>query len=77
MCRAFGDHRHCRKILQRALNSVADWPETICDAYITFEREEGTLEQYDAAVTRVDAQMKRIKERRAKVKKTILVTMWT
>ena len=66
--RAFGDHKHCRKILQRALNSVNDWPESICDTYISFEREEGTLEQYDVAVTRVDAQMKRIKERRAKVR---------
>ncbi len=40
--RSFGDHKHCRKILQRALNSVTDWPESICDAYIIFEREEGT-----------------------------------
>ena len=46
----------------------ADWPESICDTYIKFEREEGTLEQYDVAVTRVEAQMKRIKERRAKVR---------
>lgn len=55
--------------MQRALNSVSDWPEGICDAYVAFEREEGTLEQYDVAVTRVDAQMKRIRDRREKVRR--------
>ena len=53
--------------MQRALNSVSDWPEGICDAYVAFEREEGTLEQYDVAAIRVEAQMKRINERREKV----------
>ena len=38
---AYGDHKHCRKILGRALNSVTDWPEYIVDAYIMYEREEG------------------------------------
>ena len=42
--RAYGDHKHCRKILGRALNSVTDWPEYIVDAYIQYEREEGTLD---------------------------------
>ena len=41
-CRMFGDNKHCRKILQRALNSVTDWPESIATAYINFEREEGS-----------------------------------
>ncbi|GFR93553.1 squamous cell carcinoma antigen recognized by T-cells 3, partial [Elysia marginata] len=64
--RMFGDNKHCRRILQRALNSVTDWPESITHAYITFEREEGDLEQYDTAVARCEAQMERVNERRAK-----------
>ncbi|KAK3748519.1 hypothetical protein RRG08_008680 [Elysia crispata] len=64
--RMFGDTKHCRRILQRALNSVTDWPESITHAYITFEREEGDLEQYDTAVAKCEAQMERINERRAK-----------
>ena len=39
--RTYGDNKHCRRVLQRALNSVNDWPESIIDAYINFEREEG------------------------------------
>ncbi|GFO32792.1 squamous cell carcinoma antigen recognized by t-cells 3 [Plakobranchus ocellatus] len=64
--RMFGDVKHCRRILQKALNSVTDWPESITQAYINFEREEGDLEQYDTAVARCEAQMERINERRAK-----------
>ncbi|XP_005099708.1 squamous cell carcinoma antigen recognized by T-cells 3 [Aplysia californica] len=64
--RMFGDNKHCRKILQRALNSVTDWPESITQAYINFEREEGDLEQFDVALARSQAQLSRIEERRAK-----------
>lgn len=39
--RVYGDSKHCRRVLQRALNSVTDWPESIVDAYINFERLEG------------------------------------
>ncbi|XP_059162213.1 squamous cell carcinoma antigen recognized by T-cells 3-like [Physella acuta] len=64
--RMYGDSKHCRRILQKALNSVTDWPESIIQAYINFEREEGNLEQYDSAVAKCNAQMERINERRAK-----------
>ncbi|KAI8782889.1 squamous cell carcinoma antigen recognized by T-cells 3-like isoform X3 [Biomphalaria glabrata] len=63
--RMFGDSKHCRRILQKALNSVTDWPESITQAYIQFEREEGNLEQYDMAVLKCEAQLERINERRA------------
>jgi len=66
MERMFGDNKHCRKILQRALNSVTDWPESIATAYINFEREEGDLEQFDTAQTKCQAQLARIQERKAK-----------
>jgi len=39
--RAHGDVKHCRKLFQRILNSVSDWPESISEAYVQFEREEG------------------------------------
>ena len=39
--RAYGNTKNCRKVLQRALNSVTDWPQMIVDAYLRFEREEG------------------------------------
>ncbi|XP_067679944.1 squamous cell carcinoma antigen recognized by T-cells 3-like [Haliotis asinina] len=64
--RMCGDSKHCRKLLQKALNSVTDWPESITEAYINFEREEGSLELYDQAVVKCEAQMKRITERREK-----------
>ena len=41
MCRAYGDAKHCRKLFKRILYSVKDWPESITEAYIQFEREEG------------------------------------
>lgn len=64
--RRFGDSKRCRKILQKALNSVTDWPESITTAYLNFEREEGDLEQFDTAQAKCQAQLSRIEERRVK-----------
>ncbi|KAK7506101.1 hypothetical protein BaRGS_00002823 [Batillaria attramentaria] len=64
--RTFGDAKHCRRILQRALNSVTDWLECITQAYIDFEREEGTLEDYEQAYAKCEAQLARVNERKAK-----------
>ncbi|XP_053375966.1 squamous cell carcinoma antigen recognized by T-cells 3-like isoform X2 [Mercenaria mercenaria] len=64
--RTYGDNKHCRRVLQRALNSVTDWPESIVDAYVNFERMEGNLEQCEQAVSKCEAQMERINERREK-----------
>ena len=52
--RSFGDHKHCRKILQRAINSVRDYPETVFEAYVNFEREEGLLVHCSATVIQDD-----------------------
>ena len=41
MFRRFGDEKHCRKIFQRALNSVTDYPEKVVEALLNFERLEG------------------------------------
>ncbi|XP_060070147.1 squamous cell carcinoma antigen recognized by T-cells 3-like [Ylistrum balloti] len=64
MERMYGNNKHCRKVLTKALNSVTDWPESIVEAYTNFEREEGNMEDYDIAVTKCEAQMARIMERR-------------
>ncbi|OWF39137.1 squamous cell carcinoma antigen recognized by T-cells 3-like [Mizuhopecten yessoensis] len=64
MERMYGNNKHCRRVLTRALNSVTDWPESVVEAYTNFEREEGNIEDYDTAVTKCEAQMARIMERR-------------
>ncbi|XP_033747614.1 squamous cell carcinoma antigen recognized by T-cells 3-like isoform X2 [Pecten maximus] len=64
MERMYGNNKHCRRVLTRALNSVTDWPESIVEAYTNFEREEGSIEEYDMAVSKCEAQMARIMERR-------------
>lgn len=51
--RCYGDHKHSRRVLQRALKTVTDWPESICSEYIRLEREEGSLIDLYIAETRV------------------------
>ncbi|KAK6750440.1 hypothetical protein RB195_002425 [Necator americanus] len=54
--RQFGFIEGARKLLYRALNSVSDHPTTVFEYFIQFEREEGTLEQLDKALEKVNAQ---------------------
>uniref|UniRef100_A0A1I7WEZ9 Pre-mRNA-splicing factor 18 n=1 Tax=Heterorhabditis bacteriophora TaxID=37862 RepID=A0A1I7WEZ9_HETBA len=54
--RQFGDVQIARKLLYKALNSVSDHPNIIFEYIIQFEREEGTLEQLDKALEKVNAQ---------------------
>ncbi|KAG1673486.1 Squamous cell carcinoma antigen recognized by T-cells 3 [Nymphon striatum] len=65
--RSFGDPEHERKVLQMGVQCASDSPETIVDMFLMFEKDFGTLEQLDAAVTRCEAQMLRVTERRAKI----------
>lgn len=65
MEKAYGNIKNCRKVLQRALNSVTDWPQMIVDAYLRFEREEGTLEDYEMALNKCTAQLQRLQQRKA------------
>ncbi|XP_022340245.2 spliceosome associated factor 3, U4/U6 recycling protein-like isoform X1 [Crassostrea virginica] len=67
--RAYGDNKHCRKLLNRALNVVTDWPESIVEAMINFEREEGDLEHYDAAVTKCEVHMDAVNKERKEAEK--------
>ncbi|KIH68407.1 hypothetical protein ANCDUO_01253 [Ancylostoma duodenale] len=54
--RQFGTAEGARKLLYKALNSVSDHPTLVYEYFIQFEREEGTLEQLDKALEKVNAQ---------------------
>uniref|UniRef100_A0A670ZRT9 Spliceosome associated factor 3, U4/U6 recycling protein n=1 Tax=Pseudonaja textilis TaxID=8673 RepID=A0A670ZRT9_PSETE len=64
--RAHGDTLHCRKALYRAVQCTHDYPEHVCDMLLTLEKNEGTLEDWDAAVERTETRLARVKEQRAK-----------
>lgn len=64
--RQFGDVENSRKLLYRAINSASDFPESVFYALLQFEKEEGTLDEYDRAVLKVEHQSQRANERRAK-----------
>lgn len=65
--RSCRDIKKCRKVLQRAVQSASDNPEMVIQALLSFEREEGTLEDWDAAFSRCRVQLLRVNERRQKV----------
>ncbi|CAH3157953.1 unnamed protein product [Porites lobata] len=64
--RSVRDIKKCRKILQRAVQSASDNPEMVIQALLSFEREEGTLEDWDAAFSKCRVQLLRVNERRQK-----------
>uniref|UniRef100_H2LRG3 Spliceosome associated factor 3, U4/U6 recycling protein n=1 Tax=Oryzias latipes TaxID=8090 RepID=H2LRG3_ORYLA len=64
--RSYGDSVHCRKALHRAVQCTTDYPEHVCDVLLTFERVEGSLEDWDTAVQKTESRMNRINEQRAK-----------
>ncbi|CBN77067.1 Sart3 protein [Ectocarpus siliculosus] len=47
--RSTGDLAACRRLYARSLNEVQDYPEAACTAYLNFEEEIGSLEDWDAA----------------------------
>ncbi|XP_054904958.1 squamous cell carcinoma antigen recognized by T-cells 3 [Poeciliopsis prolifica] len=64
--RAYGDMTHCRKALHRAVQCTSDYPEHVCEVLLTFERVEGTLDDWDTAVQKTETRLNRINEQRAK-----------
>nr|XP_014350136.1 PREDICTED: squamous cell carcinoma antigen recognized by T-cells 3 [Latimeria chalumnae] len=64
--RAHGDTQHCRKALVRAVQCTSDYPEHVCEVLLTFERVEGTLEDWDTAVQKTEARLARVNDQRAK-----------
>ncbi|KAM3868135.1 squamous cell carcinoma antigen recognized by T-cells 3 [Diretmus argenteus] len=65
--RSYGDPIHCRKALHRAVQCTSDYPDHVCEVLLTFERVEGSLEDWDAAVQKTETRLNRINEQRAKV----------
>uniref|UniRef100_A0A1A7Z1N7 Spliceosome associated factor 3, U4/U6 recycling protein n=1 Tax=Iconisemion striatum TaxID=60296 RepID=A0A1A7Z1N7_9TELE len=64
--RAYGDAAHCRKALHRAVQCSSDYPEHVCEVLLTFERVEGTLEDWDTAVQKTETRLNRVNEQRVK-----------
>nr|XP_023689134.1 squamous cell carcinoma antigen recognized by T-cells 3 [Paramormyrops kingsleyae] len=64
--RSYGDVVHCRKALHRAVQCTADYPEHVCEVLLTFERVEGTLEDWDVAVQKTETRLARLQEQRNK-----------
>uniref|UniRef100_UPI0037E95751 squamous cell carcinoma antigen recognized by T-cells 3 isoform X2 n=1 Tax=Semicossyphus pulcher TaxID=241346 RepID=UPI0037E95751 len=65
--RSYGDPVHCRKALHRAVQCTSDYPEHVSEVLLTFERVEGSLEDWDVAVQKTETRLNRINEQRAKV----------
>ncbi|MFH4982198.1 hypothetical protein AB6A40_008907 [Gnathostoma spinigerum] len=66
--RFFGSTEMARKILYRGINSASDHPLMVYDALIQFEREEGTLEDLDKALVKVNSQLERLELRNQKIR---------
>ena len=62
----FGDTKHLRKLFPRLLEKCQDLPELVGDAWLQFEREEGSLEQFEEAESKIAKRMARVLERRLK-----------
>ena len=62
----FGDTKHLRKLFPRLLEKCQDLPELVGDAWLQFEREEGSLEQFEEAESKIGKRMVRAHERRLK-----------
>ncbi|KAM8885238.1 squamous cell carcinoma antigen recognized by T-cells 3 isoform 2-T2 [Spinachia spinachia] len=65
--RSYGDPVHCRKALHRAVQCTSDYPEHVSEVLLTFERVEGSLEDWDVAVQKTETRLNRINAQRAKV----------
>ncbi|XP_069769074.1 squamous cell carcinoma antigen recognized by T-cells 3 [Narcine bancroftii] len=64
--RAHGDPQHCRKALHRAVQCTTDYPEHVCDVLLSFERVEGSLDDWDLAVEKTETRINQVNEWRAK-----------
>ncbi|XP_011499357.1 PREDICTED: squamous cell carcinoma antigen recognized by T-cells 3 [Ceratosolen solmsi marchali] len=62
--KCYGDSKHIRKLFQKALIAVKDWPESVANAWINFERDEGTLEQIEICESKIQEQLIKISEER-------------
>lgn len=63
---AYGDSKHLRKLFPRALQSTRDWPESIVEEWIHFERTEGSLDSYEEALFKCRSRIKQVTAEREK-----------
>ena len=54
----YGDTKHLRRLFLRAMERTQDQPEKITQAWLQFEREEGSLEQFEECERKVKIKMK-------------------
>lgn len=64
--KCYGDTKHLRKLYQKALAAVTDWPESITNSWLEFERDEGTLEQMEICEDKIKDKLDKIAEERLK-----------
>ncbi|XP_043267085.1 squamous cell carcinoma antigen recognized by T-cells 3-like isoform X2 [Venturia canescens] len=69
--KCYGDTKHLRKLYQKALSAVKDWPESIVNSWIDFERDEGTLEQMEHCETKVNEKMEKVLEERQNMQQNV------
>jgi RNA recognition motif-containing protein len=62
----YGDTKHLRKLFPRLLERCQDMPEVISEAWLQFEREEGSLDQFEEAEAKIGKRMGRTVEKRKK-----------
>ena len=60
----YGDSKHLRRLFFRALERTVDHPEKISQAWLQFEREEGTLDQFEDCERKVKTKMKDVISKR-------------
>merc|ERR1719361_985762 len=49
----YGDSKHLRRLFYRAFERTVDHPEKISQAWLQFEREEGTLDQFEESERKI------------------------
>ncbi|EFN81702.1 squamous cell carcinoma antigen recognized by T-cells 3 [Harpegnathos saltator] len=65
-----GDTKHLRKLYHKALASVTDWPESIANSWIDFERDEGNLEQMEICEMKTKEKLEKNAEEKRKIQET-------
>lgn len=69
--KCYGDSKHLRKLYQKALSSTQDWPESIANSWIDFERDKGTLEQMEFCEARTKERLDKVVAERQKAQQLL------
>ncbi|KYQ59503.1 Squamous cell carcinoma antigen recognized by T-cells 3 [Trachymyrmex zeteki] len=69
--KSYGDSKHLRKLYQKALSSTQDWPESIANSWIDFERDKGTLEQMEFCEAKTKEKLDKVMTERQKAQQIL------